>query len=382
MGMKTLQCFMLILLLLSAAGCGRKDEGTVNASEPPPVQVRVLKVQPAPFTATVAVTGAFVSRARVDVKAETIGRVARFDKQEGDSVQAGEALVWVDDEDYRLAVRQAETVVQVAEAAVERARVVEAHSRSELDRATKLLASGGITDKDLKAADIARKDAQAQTALTLAQLDQARAALEIARKRLRNTVIRAPVSGEIQKKFINPGAYVEAPTAVLTIVDNLRLELEALVPAVNLAAIRPGQRVVFSINSYPGQEFEGRVIEISPAVESETRSAKVRIQVDNRGRSLKDGMFAEGRILTGVTSQALLVPGAAVYRDDRSAKLFYVFVVENGKAARRTVRVGNETDSSLEIAEGLKAGDLLIAEQSIELADGVPIRAAPEETRR
>jgi RND family efflux transporter MFP subunit len=256
------------------------------------------------------------------------------------------------------------------------------HTRYDQDPANKKIAKGGITDKDLKAADIAQKDAQAQTALSLAQLDQARAALEIARKRLRNTVIRAPVSGEIQKKFINPGAYVEAPTAVLTIVDNLRLELETLVPAANLAAIRSGQRVAFSINSYPGQEFEGRVIEVSPAVESDTRSAKVRIQVDNRGRKLKDGMFAEGRILTGVTTQTLLVPAAAVYRDDRSAKLFYVFVVENGKAVRRTVRVGNETDSSLEIVEGLKAGDQLIAEQSIELADGVPIRAASEETRR
>jgi len=369
---------------LTLAACKRQQTSTVVAAEPPRVQAPIWKVEPRAFHTTVAVTGTLVSRTRVDVKAETTGRVLRFDKEEGQSVQAGEPLVWVDEENYRLAVNQAESAVAVAEAGLERARVLEAHSRSEYERARNLVASGGITDKDLKAAAVAERDAAAQVALAKAQLAQARVALDQARKRLRDAVVRAPVAGEIQKKFVNPGAYVEPPTAVFTLVDNSRLELESPVATSELAPIRPGQRVTFQVNSYPGQSFDGVVSEVNPAVDTESRSAKVRIRVHNAGGRLKAGMFAQGEILTGVIPQAIVIPSTAVYREDRTATESTVFVVENGKARRRSVRIGRERNGELEILAGLKPGDLLITEQSIELADGVRVTApggAPAETR-
>jgi membrane fusion protein (multidrug efflux system) len=86
-------------------------------------------------------------------------------------------------------------------------------------------------------------------------------------------------------------------------------------------------------------------------------------------------MFAEGEIMTGSDARAIIVPGSAVYRDDRSAKSSYVFVLENGKAVRRMIRIGRERDGKLEIVEGLKPGDSLISEQSIEIAEGVPVKA-------
>lgn len=365
--------FLVAAVLL--AGCAKKEPGSVSASEPPPVQARVIQVKAEPFAATVAVTGTLVSRTRVDVKAQTTGRVVRFPKEEGDRVEAGEAVLWVEDVNYRLAVNQAEAAVQVAEATLARARVVEAHSRSELERAQNLLKSGGITDKDLKAAQLAEQDARAQVSLASAQLQQARAALEVARKHLRDTVVHAPVAGEIQKKFLNPGAYVEPATAVFTLVDNRKLELESSVAAADLAPIRSGQKVTFAVNSYPGETFEGRVVEVSPAVEVESRSARVRIQVNNSSGKLKAGMFATGDILTGIESRAIVIPASAVYRNDGSAKESYVFVVENGKAVRRPVRIGRERDSQIEITAGLREGDLLIAEQSIEVAQGVKVTA-------
>jgi multidrug efflux pump subunit AcrA (membrane-fusion protein) len=84
-------------------------------------------------------------------------------------------------------------------------------------------------------------------------------------------------------------------------------------------------------------------------------------------------MFAQGEIQTGVRSQAIVVPVQVVYRDDRSAKSAYVFVVDNGRAARRDVGIGREREQLLEITSGLKAGDTLITEQSLEIASGVRI---------
>jgi RND family efflux transporter MFP subunit len=371
--MQTRALFPIVLAAAATIGCRKAETGTVTAAEPAPVLASVMRVEPRPFAATVVVTGSLVSSARVEVKAETIGRLLKFPKEEGDRVTAGETVAWVDPENYQLAVRQAESAVQVAEAALARAKVVESHSRSELERARNLVKSGGITDRDLKAAELAEQDARAQSAVATAQLDQAHAALETARKRLRDTAIRAPVTGEIQRKHVNPGAYLEAATPVMTLVDNRRLELESLVPASDLAPIRAGQKATFMVNSFPGTKFEGRVIEINPAVDADSRSAKVRIGVDNAGARLRAGMFAQGEILTGVEAQAIVVPAAAVYRDDRSAKEAYVYLVENDKSVKRAVRIGRERETLLEIASGLRPGELLIAEQSIELAEGVRV---------
>jgi RND family efflux transporter MFP subunit len=366
---------LCLAALLIVSGCRRKETQATVQAEAPALEVKVIPVEMRPFTATVPVTGSLVSRALVVVKAEVIGRLLKFPKQEGDPVSAGEAVAWVDDENYRLALQQARTAVQVAEAALARARVASDHNDSELERARNLIRSGGITDRDLKAAEVAQRDARAQVALAEAQLAQSRAALDVAEKRLRDTVIRAPVSGVIEQKFVNPGAYVEAPTQLFSIVDNQRLELESPVPSTRIAEVSPRQRVTFQVNSYPDTVFEGQVIEINPAVDPLTRSAKVRIGVNNASGRLKAGMFAQGEILTGVTRQAIVVPSAAVYRSAGTASDAYAFVVEGGKAVRRVVRVGRETDGRLEITEGLKPGDLLVAEQRIELADGV--RVAP-----
>jgi RND family efflux transporter MFP subunit len=325
----------------------------------------------------VAATGTLVSSARVEVKAQTTGRVLRFDKEEGDAVTAGEAVIWVDEENYKLAVQQAASAVKVAEAGLARTQVMEAHQRSELERARNLLRSGGITDRDLKAVEVAEQDARAQVALAAAQLDQTHAALAVAEKQLRDAVIHAPVAGQIQSKLVNPGAYVEPATAVFTVVDNRRMELESPVATAELAPVRAGQRVTFRVRTYSGAVFEGRVIEINPAVDAATRSAKVRIRVDNAAGKLRAGMFVEGEILTGVTAQALVVPAAAVYRDDRSANTAFVFVAENNRAARRQVRIGRELDGQLEILEGLRPGDLLLAERGIEIAEGVRLEPQP-----
>ncbi len=365
----------MVVALAAAAGCRKQEVRSAAKTEPPPVQAALMKLEAQQFAITVPITGTLVSSARVDVKAEIAGRVVRFDKKEGDPVAAGETVVWVNEENYTLAVRQAESAVQVAEAAVEKARVLEAHSRTELERAQNLVASGGITDKDLKAARVAEQDARAQVALGSAQLDQTRSVLEVARKHLRDCAIKAPVAGEIQKKHVNTGAYVEAPTALFTLVDNTRLELDSPVPAADLASVRRGQKVTFTVNSYPGTTFEGQVEEVNPAVETESRSARVRIRVAGSGGKLKSGMFAQGEVLTGVAAGAIVVPAAAVYREDRSARASFAFVVENGRAVRRQVRIGRERDLKLEIVEGLKPGDILVTEQSIELADGARVAA-------
>jgi RND family efflux transporter MFP subunit len=343
--------------------------------ESAPVEVAVIQVGNEPFASTIPVTGTLISLAAVDVKAETTGRVIRFDRMEGDWVRAGETVVWLDCERAELAMRQAETAVQVADAALARTRVIESHNCQELERARNLVTSGGITDKDLKAASVAEQDGHAQVNLAKAQLGQARAVLAAAQKQVRDCQVEAPVNGIIQKKVVNPGTYVEAQGVLFSLVDNRQLELEAQVASSDLAPVKRGQKVNFSINSFPEVAFDGRVREISPAVESESRAALVRIQVENRSGRLRAGMFSQGEILIGRESEAVVVPMSAVYRDDTSSAQAFVYVIEKDKASRRPVTLGQERSVKVRVLEGLKPGDLLISERSIELADGVKVKA-------
>jgi membrane fusion protein, multidrug efflux system len=374
----TIHSFLLALLavlVLLQAGCGRKQAGAPVKVDAAALSVKTVQIETQALPLTVVVTGSLVSNSAVDVKAETTGRLLQFTKQEGDAVSAGETVAMVDEENYKIAVRQAQAAVQVADASLARTRVLAAHGKSELARSQNLVRSGGITEKDVEAAQLADRDAQAQVAVAEAQLAQARVAQDMAEKRLRDAAILAPVGGVIQRKYINPGAYVEPPTMVFSIVDNRQLELESPVPTALLGQIRAGQRVTFQVNSYPGSNFEGRVGEINPAVDALARSAKVRVRVDNTSGKLKAGMFVEGEILTGVAQQAVAVPAAAVYRSATPGQDSYVFVVDGGKAARRPVQLGREMDNRLEITSGLKPGDALVAEQRIELAEGVRVEA-------
>jgi len=373
---KAISAALAASFVLIAAACKKQEAPPLSAAQAPSITVQAIQVRPEALPLTVPVTGTLVSKTAVDIKAETTGRLVAFPKEEGDTVSAGEVIASVDEENYRLALRQAQASVEVAEAALSRAQIQASHAKSELERARNLLRSGGITQKDLEAAQLADRDAQAQVALAEAQLAQARAAVDAAQKRLRDTAIRVPVAGSIQRKYVNVGAYVEPPTLVASVVDNRQLELESPVPAAYLGQVRPGQRVTFHVNSFPDTAFEGQLIELNPAVDPLTRSAKARIRVNNASGRLRAGMFAQGEILTGVRQKALVVPASAVYRGAGPGQESYVFVVENGKAVRRAVQLGRETDSRLEITAGLKPGDVVIAEQRLELADGVPVQTA------
>ena len=363
----------MALFAILLTGCKKSAEKTVQAAEDPAVRASIVAVAARPFTSSVPVTGTLVSRTRVEVKAETTGRVIAFAKEEGDRVRAGELLLQVKKDDLELAVRQAASGVQVAEAGVARAKVLASHAQLELERAQNLIHSGGITDKDYKLAIVTEQDARSQVSVADAQAAQARAALDVARKKLADTSVHAPVDGEIQKKSVNVGGYVEPSTPVATLVDNNRLELEATLPSSELAQVRSGMTVEFGVNSFPGERFRGTVVEMGPAVDAESRSAKLRVRVPNPGGKLKAGMFADGRALTGVTSSAIVIPASALYRDEKNPGEAAVFVVEGGKAVRRKVTLARERDGQVEIAAGLKDGDRLIAEQSIELADGVRV---------
>ena len=263
----------------------------------------------------------------------------------------------------------------MAQAALDRAQVAEEHARREFDRAQNLLKSGGITDRDLQAAEAAARDAQAQVNLARAQVEQARQITAQAEKHLSDCRIVSPINGEVDRKFVNPGSWVDANALVYHLVDNQRLELETNVASSELAVLARGQKIRFSVAAFPEQEFDASVLNISPAVQLQNRSVLVRAAVPNPGGKLKAGLFVKGRIITGVKPAVLMVPAEAVWR--RPGQPAFLYVVEQNRARRREVKLGIEQAQGFGIDSGLTAGEVVVAEQNLELADGASLAPRP-----
>ena len=361
---------LLLSLLLVLPSCTRKAESSTKpaAEAPAFLSVKAIKVQPSKLLHKVEMTGTLVSADAVDLKTEFAGRLVSVTKEEGDYVRQGELVAQLDPSNAKLAVDQAEANLQTAVAALERSKVMEEHARIEDERARNLVQSGGITDRDVQAAQTALKDGHAQVRLAEAQIEQARQMLAQAKKRLSDCSIIAPISGQVERKFLNRGSYADGGAILYRIVDNSRLELETNVPAADLARLKRGQTALFSVSSYPAEQFEGHVLSISPAVVSQSRSLLLKVTVPNRSGQLKAGMFARGAIVTGNTPEALVVPGNAVWRSPNQPP--FVYVIEQNQARKRVVAVGIEQQEGIEISQGLNAGDIVVSEQYLELADG------------
>ncbi len=361
----------LIQLLLS--GCSRATV-TAKSEAAPPLPVKTVTLQSKPLEHRVDVTGTLISTVAVDIKTEVQGRLMSVLKEEGDFVQKGELVALQNEANPKLGLQQAEANLETAVAALERVKVMEEHARIEDDRAQNLVKSGGITDRDFQAAQMALNDAKAQRRLAEAQIAQARQAVAISQKRLDDCRVYSPISGEIERKYLNQGSYVDVNALLYHVVDNQRLELEIFVSSNDLGRIRDGQLVRFSVPSYPSEAFEARIKTINPAVQAASRSISVRAVVPNTGRKLKAGMFARGWIVTGIQRDGYMVPANAVWR--RANQAPFVFVIEQGIAHKREVTIGLEQPEGIEITQGLKPGDQIVTEQYIELADGS--RVAPQ----
>jgi len=356
------------LTLLGA--CSRENAKPASVASTP-LAVQVFRVEAKPLDETLDVTGSLVSSVAVDVKTEFAGRLASLLKQEGDRVSKGELLAQLDDVNARLSVAQAQANLEVAQAALERAKVAEDHARTEQERAQNLLKSGGITDRDFQAAQNTARDAGAQVKLAEAQVAQSQQAMAMAKKHLNDCRVISPISGEVERKYFNPGSWVDGNALLYRLVDNQRLELQTFVSSSEMARVAKGQKIRFNVAAYPGEVFDASILTLSAAVDSQNRSLLVRASAPNAAGKLRAGMFVKGVVVTGMKPAALVVPVSALWR--RAGQPPFVFVVEQNRARRREVKTGLEQPQVVEITSGLSPGELVVAEQNLELAEGVNV---------
>jgi len=381
--------------LVTLAGCGR--QAPVQAKQDSgPVKIQVASVTFKQMQREVESVGSLFPYDEAIISSEIEGRVEEVTADLGDHVTQNQVLVRVSDEEQRYLLAQNEAqlrqslerlgltndkdrVKDVKETPdVRRAQADLFDAEQRYTRTRDLVQQGIGSRQDLDQALARYQSLQAQYDTTLNQtrnliqeVERFKAIVELQRKKLRDTSIRAPLTAYVKERQVSVGQYVKvnSPVFVLVKTDPIRLRIE--VPERMAPWIKTGQMADVFLEAFPGRQFRGRIWRISPTVEQSKRTFVVEALIDNPRGELKPGSYAKAKIHTDKVDRIKLVPVRAVTYILGSNK---AFVVQNGKIDAREVKVGDRFGQDVEIVEGIEEGEQVAVTQLSRLDTGVRVQ--------
>jgi RND family efflux transporter MFP subunit len=328
--------------------------------------VKVFKVRREKIVEKITYTGTLEAWNSINITPEVGGKIARIYVQEGDRAAKGQLLAELETESIRLQLRQAEAGVAVAEASY-------ADALRNKDRMDRLIKENAVSAMQVEKIQLAY-DAAA------AQLEQARAGLNLARHALDVSLMRAPFAGVIASKnaevgdVINPmmSGFGGGAGGVLTLMDYSRVKIDVAVSSEDIPLIRKGQDALLRVGAFPGRDFRGAVQVVNLTADPQNKKFGVEVVFENPDAALRPGTFGDVVFEVQSHENALVVPQKAVLENN------YVFVVENGKAVKKTVTLGLQNATMVEIVEGLVEGAPVVVEGNYGLEEGAAVQILDE----
>lgn len=318
----------------------------------------------------------------VNIFSRVDGYIAKLHVDKGDFVRSNQLLVEIDHTDYQHAVNQAKANLSAAKAKVAQQDAVVRNAKLTFDRMQALIKDQFVSQQDLDTAQVNYDAAKAAQESLQAQVTQMEVALAQAETNLAYSYIRAPFAGYIAERNLDTGAYVSSATAststmsrgIMSLhdIDTVRVLIEVVEREIPLVKI--GQKAELRAEAYPDQVFEGTVTRIVQALNRATRTMTVEVDLPNKDRRLKGGMFARVEVLVGTHPQALQIPIDAV---SRLEEVQYIYIVREGKARRADIETGARSGSRIEITKGLLGDEQIIVSGKDLVHDGTPVQAQP-----
>jgi len=281
------------------------------------------------------------------VTARVSGRIEEFHFKEGARAAAGQALVRLEDDEERAALKAAEAEAEQAQ--------------SRHARLTELSAKGLVPRDQMEEQNQVQKSAQAR--------------LELARVRLAQRTVRAPFAGVLGFRQQSLGSLVQAGSPIVTLdaVETLRVEFS--VSEALLGDLAPGAIVDVRAAAWPGRAFKGKISALGTRVDEVTRAAPVQALLDNKDNALKPGMLLNVRA-QGRPRSALFVPEAAVAPENQQQ--FVWRIGANDTAEKVPVMLGARLPGTVEVREGLAAGERVVLEGHAQLRPGRAVRSVAQ----
>lgn len=343
---------------------------------------KTQKIENGDIMESITASGTINPLSTVSVGSQASGRIAEIYVDYNSVVKKGQLLALIDQENAKATVQQREAALDIAKAqvAVEENNIK--YYKKALNRISKLNASKYSTEKDLEAAERDYDNSVAQLALEQAQVKQAQASLNSAQTELSYTEIKAPVDGIVISKSVEVGQTVaasfETPEIFSVAEDLTKMQIEASVVEADIAKVKEGQQVRFTVDSYADDYFYGTVTQVrnEAITTSNVVTYTVVIGIDNTNLKLKPGMTANVEIITAEEKNVMLVPNQALrfYIDDSDKAKRYkdrgVWIIKNGRPERVTVKIGVSDDDNTQILESsLKIGDEVIVSKETSAAN-------------
>lgn len=319
---------------------------------------------------------------QINVFSRVDGYIAKIHVDKGDFVKENQLLVEVDHTDYVHAVNRAKANLAAARANVVSAEATIRNAKVNLDRMRALIKEEFVSQQDVDNAQAAFDVAVAQVDSLRAQVHQMEVALRQAETSLTYSYIRAPFAGSISLRNLDAGAFVSGSTGststlsrgILVLQDIMTVRVLVDVVEKDVPLVQIGQSAELRADAYPGRVFTGKVTRVVQALDRNTRTMTVEVDIPNPDRALKGGMFARVELLVGIHADALQVPIDAVTRLESDQ---YVYTVQDGKARKVPVELGIRSNGLIEIVKGLAGTESIIVSGKDLVTDGVKVDPKP-----
>jgi HlyD family secretion protein len=389
-------------------------------------EVRMEQVARRDLVSAVTASGKIEAKTSVDISADITGRIIRIAVREGDLVRKGQFLIQIDPAQYQAAVSRAQGVVSSTQATLAQTRANLDQAERAWNRARQLTQLGPnlITAEAAEQSQTSYQVAQANYQATRAQLEQSRASLREAQDNLSKTRLTSPISGRVVRLAVEegevavPGTFSRETGLLMTIADLSVILAKVQVDETDVVRLSPNDSVEVTIDAYPDTTFVGRVTEISHSAKltaTQTASGSndravdfdVEVTLDNPPRDVRPDLSCTARMVTDTRSRALSIPIIALTVRDHERvpnedpnenpnldttkikrlgkEAEGVFIVRDGAATFRPVKVGIAGDEYFEVVDGLREGETIVAGtyQAIrDLKDGARVRAADTTKRK
>jgi len=383
--------------IAAAAACSKGETAQARGRDAAakPVSVELVKKERA--VRAVDLVGTLAAVDQVTISSETEGKVSRILADLGDRVQAGQPLILVDREKQQYNFEQQKAALARALAQygasdpehlpdiektpdVQKASADLRQAQQAYDRTNELFKRALVPQQMLDDAGATLQAKQAGYDLSLqnaknlrASIQASEASMKLADRQLRDTEIRAPFDGYVEKRLVNLGELVKMQMPVMSVVRVDPLKVVAEIPEKMAPWIHDGQPVEMHVDAYPDKTFSAKVSRISPAVNAATRAFPFEALAPNRDAQLKPGTFARVHIESGKVDDVLTLPAAVLqYRYGVNR----VFVIDGDRLTAHELKVGERMGDRVEILSGVDAGAPVAATDIDKLTDGMKVTTA------
>lgn len=347
-------CVRSVLLLASAAALAACKQSRAAPAERPAdaVHVETVEVRELPMPRSLKLTGTLRGSQRAELAANAMGRVVKTFVERGAEVKQGDLLATLDTRSAVLTAAEARAQAGLTQDQAEVAK-------RECGRYKQLLDSGAISP--------AEYDRMSDSCRTSGlSIEAARARAQAASLIVGDGSIRAPFPGVIAERYVQAGEFVRQDSRIVSLAALDPLKLEITVPEANLAAVKEGGALTFTVPAHPDRTFTGTVRFIGGALREATRDVVVEAMVDNGDRALRPGMFATVALAAGDAPSPVLPASALVVKEG----LTHVFVVVQQRAEERVVQTAARRGELVAVVRGVKPGDRVVTSPPSALQNG------------